>query len=1127
VKFPNLTLDEPFVLCYDTDYTPFVHLTIHVICVVVRMGAGFRYSAFISYRHTDRQIAIARALQRGLAKFAVPFWRMKTWRFFRDETNLSANPDLFSRILEALSQSEHFLLMASPEAAQSRWVGDELAYWLENREPSKLIVVVTDGNIAWDPSLAQFDKTSTNVIPDAQICHFKTEPLYVDLRWVQIPEHDLQYSNPRFFDALATISASLQGIDKDRIAGEDVRRRKQFRYSVITTIAVLATLSVGLLWALVRANDFAADALVQKANAEKSAAIAEAKSIEAKTKSEEATRNAEEAERERNEAQHNLDIARKGADDLAVNLAQNVPSLKARRTEALLKILVSAQYLIDQLATAKRNDPQVQRSQFRISSLIIPPYLASLQYTKARAAAETCARLVSSLEQNSESNDWLENAGDARLAADAPREAIALYRQSLDIAVQSLDTADTTFEEEFGRLAQEARDSGMHYGAHEARRQSEISSNVRDNMRLSIKLADANLRAGEKAAAIDLYQSVLENPNLNGDKYKDLEGLALLGLGQLYFSAQNFSAALQSFEAALAKARQAPSKTEDQENNGKIEGIVASALEGIGDVQFAIGKSSDAIKSYKMSRASRAKVANIDPSDYSAQFMLSLLLAKMGEAILKSKDYKNSAQSFLESLEKSKEYIASVDDTRVRDLVNRNFDNLEAIRTVAGDEPLSSPSEHRSTFNEYERILKELVEKDPSNIRWRIDRLTTLYDGKWDASLAEALKIAERLKREGNLPDDRRGLRQNIYDAIGPENRPRVYFEIGEYDAAIDGYTQLIAINQKNGWAYQGRADAYFAKAAYEKAIADYSQAIPLNPSDTLVKARRAHAYFAEKDYDRAIEDWSELIKIPNQFWQPRHLDERGRAWMKKGDYEHAIADFNEAIQLDPEFEAPYIDRGDIWFNKGDYDRAIADYDEAIRISSKSKPTDNTRMYVARGFAWFCKGELQRAIVDYSKAIDLNPRSSGYYRLRAVSRFYSGLLVDALADLNEASKIDPTEPYTPLWLHVVQSRQNHGGDGLPQSIAQIDMTKWPSPIINLFLNQVKPADVLAAAEAKDSIIAKGQVCEANFFSGEFSLELGGREEATRLFRLAAEDCPKNFLEWAAANAELKTLVKKP
>jgi len=79
----------------------------------------------------------------------------------------------------------------------------------------------------------------------------------------------------------------------------------------------------------------------------------------------------------------------------------------------------------------------------------------------------------------------------------------------------------------------------------------------------------------------------------------------------------------------------------------------------------------------------------------------------------------------------------------------------------------------------------------------------------------------------------------------------------------------------------------------------------------------------------------------------------------------------------------------------------------------------------------------------------------------------------------------------------------------------------------MFMDQMTPAAVLAAADDPDATGKKGQVCEANFYSGELSLTKGLKDEATRLFRLAASDCPHDFNEWDAANAELKALGVVP
>jgi lipoprotein NlpI len=89
------------------------------------------------------------------------------------------------------------------------------------------------------------------------------------------------------------------------------------------------------------------------------------------------------------------------------------------------------------------------------------------------------------------------------------------------------------------------------------------------------------------------------------------------------------------------------------------------------------------------------------------------------------------------------------------------------------------------------------------------------------------------------------------------------------------------------------------------------------------------------------------------------------------------------------------------------------------------------------------------------------------------------------------------------------------------------MTVWPAPVIKLFMDQTTPAAVLAAADDPDAIKKRAQVCEANFYSAELALTKGLKDEATRLFRLAASDCPHGFNEWDAANAELKALGVAP
>ena len=104
------------------------------------------YDGFISYSHAKDK-PIAAALQSAIQKLGKPWYKRRALRLFRDDTSLSATPHLWPSIEQALSQSRFFVLLASPESAASKWVGKEVAYWLEHNGTDTLLIGVTDGEL--------------------------------------------------------------------------------------------------------------------------------------------------------------------------------------------------------------------------------------------------------------------------------------------------------------------------------------------------------------------------------------------------------------------------------------------------------------------------------------------------------------------------------------------------------------------------------------------------------------------------------------------------------------------------------------------------------------------------------------------------------------------------------------------------------------------------------------------------------------------------------------------------------------------------------------------------------------------------------------------------------------------
>jgi len=203
--------------------------------------ASRAYAAFISYSHAaDGELG--RALERSLEAFAKPWYARRRVRVFRDQTTLALTPELWPTIEEALRRSGFLVLLASPQAAASRWVAQEVDFWLREHGPQTILIVLTAGDVAWDAGRGCFDEAQTDALPPALLTAFANEPLWADLRWAHAADQ-LSERDARYRDAVATLAAALHGVPKDELVGEDIhqhRRQMRIAWSGAIALAVLA-----------------------------------------------------------------------------------------------------------------------------------------------------------------------------------------------------------------------------------------------------------------------------------------------------------------------------------------------------------------------------------------------------------------------------------------------------------------------------------------------------------------------------------------------------------------------------------------------------------------------------------------------------------------------------------------------------------------------------------------------------------------------------------------------------------------------------------------------------------------------------------------------------------------------
>ncbi len=198
------------------------------------------YDAFLSYSHAEDR-GVARHLQVGVEKFAKPWYRMRAQRVFLDSNSLSADPGLWTAVERALADASWFVLVTSPDAACSQWVDREIRWWLENRSPGRLLVVLGEGTLHWDTGKGDFDPDTSTALPPALLGALDEEP-----RWVRVPPSsgNEELTDVDLQETVVDIATAIRGLKKEELVSAAARERRRTMRWVRGVIAGLTILLV-------------------------------------------------------------------------------------------------------------------------------------------------------------------------------------------------------------------------------------------------------------------------------------------------------------------------------------------------------------------------------------------------------------------------------------------------------------------------------------------------------------------------------------------------------------------------------------------------------------------------------------------------------------------------------------------------------------------------------------------------------------------------------------------------------------------------------------------------------------------------------------------------------------------
>lgn len=159
---------------------------------------GTQYACFISYTYAGDNPDWARWIQEELESYRTPPSLVgqpnragdpipeKIFPVFRDETSASGTHNLTQELMTALDNTRYLIVICSPEAVESRWVSEEVAYFKSKVSSERVFGICVSGNPgagAGEPGDCQPKAFREKVDPQGQpIGEMADPPLMPDFR---------------------------------------------------------------------------------------------------------------------------------------------------------------------------------------------------------------------------------------------------------------------------------------------------------------------------------------------------------------------------------------------------------------------------------------------------------------------------------------------------------------------------------------------------------------------------------------------------------------------------------------------------------------------------------------------------------------------------------------------------------------------------------------------------------------------------------------------------------------------------------------------------------------------------------------------------------------------------------
>ena len=459
-----------------------------------------------------------------------------------------------------------------------------------------------------------------------------------------------------------------------------------------------------------------------------------------------------------------------------------------------------------------------------------------------------------------------------------------------------------------------------------------------------IDAADTALLAGELNKAQELY---LEAYQQSTDS--NLQAQAMFGLGKTYFTARNYSAAIDAFNRILG---QYPDS------------------DVIANTYFMLGECYDQIEEYLQAATAYQKYADLSPN-----VLDEYIYTLQGDAAMTGGDYTQAIFAYQEALQSDPPGNSSTLNLKIGQAYDAMQDYTTAIQYYMNVYNTSTDDYARATANLLTGQAYQNLDMDEEAYKRYLDSVYQ-FPKAYDAFTALSILV-----NEGYPVDDFvRGL---------------VDYYVKSYDYAIQAFERYIASDPESndGTVYYYLGLSYFYNEEYQQAIDAYNTLIDNYPGNQLWEEAWEEVAFTywndpydiypgKNDYTTSVQIRLNFVsRAPESGLAPSFLYQAGRTLEYNDQLEEAaevwLRMMNEYPSSDLSFQGLFL-AGISYYRLGKYEEALQIFQRVLVLATS--PAEKAKAFLWIGKSNQSMGDSESALNAYNSGLLADP--TDYYSIR-------------------------------------------------------------------------------------------------------------------------------------------------